>query len=296
MPKVISFANMKGGVGKTTLCVNLAFEVFRGGKRVLVIDNDPQFNASTSLVSPKTYIEKFIKSDINLTVYDIYEPPPRVRGRKSKKIDPNNYFYTTWYMNNKPQIVLDIISSRIELYDTLSNPSHKEYLLDKFLKKYANKYEYVFIDCPPTPSILTLSGFAASDYVLIPVTPDYFSTMGLPQFIGTLRDFKNRLHDSHDVKPLGVVFTNVPRVISSDVERSMKRVKDTLADFADDIPVFDSKMSHFKVYQKSLWQSVPVQKVAGRGIRGKSQAAFDLLKIEREMKTMINHLDDSSET
>ena len=85
MPKVISFANMKGGVGKTTLCVNLAFEVFMGGKKVLVIDNDPQFNASTSLVSPQTYIEEFIKSDINSTVYDIYEPLPTYADENRKK-------------------------------------------------------------------------------------------------------------------------------------------------------------------------------------------------------------------
>lgn len=293
MPKVISFANMKGGVGKTTLCVNLAFQVFTGGEKILVIDNDPQFNASTSLLRPEKYIDKFIKSDRYATVYDIYEAPPRIRGRKSQKIDPKSFFLTTWYLTSNPDISLDIISSRIELYDTLSNPSHKEYLLDKFIEKYANEYEYIFIDCPPTPSVLTLSGFAASDYVLIPVTPDFYSTMGLPQFIGTLKDFKSRMHDTHDVKPLGVVFTNVPRVISPDVKRSMKRVRETLADLASDIEVFESRMSHLKVYQKSLWQSVPVQKVAGRGIRGKSLAAIDLFKIEAEMKDMIQYMEGS---
>lgn len=286
---------MKGGVGKTTLCVNLAFQFFRSGKRVLVIDNDPQFNATNCLVSPQKYIEEFLKSGKKHTVYDIYESHPRIRGQKTTKIDPKSFFFTTWYLTKKPQISLDIIASRIELYDTLSNPSHKEYLLDKFLQKYADNYEYVFIDCPPTPSVLTLSGFAASDYVLIPVTPDYFSTMGLPQFIGTLRDFKNRLHDRHNVKPLGVIFTNVPRVINPDVQRSMVRVMQTLEDFSDDIPVFNSKMTHFKVYEKSLWQSVPVQKVSGRGIRGKTQASFDLWKIEDEMEQLINNMENSSE-
>jgi len=291
MPKVICFANMKGGVGKTTLCVNLAFELFGYRTKVLVVDNDPQFNATSSLVSPKDYIDIFIKSNKKLTVYDIYEGPPRVRGRKQEKLDPRKFFSTTWYMGANRDIVLDLIASRIELYDTLSNPSHKEYLLDKFLKKHATKYDYIFIDCPPTPSVLTLSGFAASDYVLIPVTPDYFSTMGLPQFIGTLRDFKSRLHDAHGVKPLGVVFTNVPRVLSTDVKSSIKRVRQTLRDYADDIPVFVSKMSHFKVYQKSLWQSVPVQKVTGRGTRGKSQAAFELWDIQDDMKNRIKEIE-----
>ena len=84
MPKVICFANMKGGVGKTTLCVNLAFELFRGNDKILVVDNDPQFNATSSLVSPKNYINNFIKSGKNLTVYDIY---PRFRIRNEKLSD-----------------------------------------------------------------------------------------------------------------------------------------------------------------------------------------------------------------
>ncbi len=286
-PVVISFANMKGGVGKTTLCVNLAFEVFKGYKKVLVVDNDPQFSATSALMNPKTYIDKIIKTDKYLTIYYIYEKAPRIRGQKQVKLDPKKFFYTTWHITGQPDVVLDLIPSQIELYDTLSNPSHKEYLLDIFLKKHATKYDYIFIDCPPTPSVLTLSGFAASDYVIIPVTPDFFATMGLPQFLGTLRDFKNRLPDPHDVTPLGVIFSNVERTISPDTTKSMKRVKESLADLSEDTPVFDSKMSHFKVYEKTLWQSVPVQKVTGRGTRGKSQATFELLHIENELNDKI---------
>lgn len=287
MPTVICFANMKGGVGKTTLCVNLAFEVFVGGNRVLVVDNDPQFNTTSSLVSPKSYINRCIKDRDILTIYEIYEKPPRVRGAPAEKPDPKDFFWGLWQMTRDPNIVLDLIPSAIEVYDTLRNPSQKEYLLDKFLKRHASTYDFIFIDCPPTPSVLTLSAFAASDYVIIPVTPDYYSTIGLPQFLGTLKHFKDNLIDPHDVKPLGVVSTNVPRQSSPDIRKSMTRVTKALEDVPIEVPVFNSKMSHFKVYQKALWQSVPVRHVAGRGTRGKGLAITELLKIELELQTMI---------
>lgn len=287
MPSTICFANMKGGVGKTTLCVNLAFELFLSGKRVLVVDNDPQFNATSSLVSPKDYIDICIKKRDNLTVYEIYEKPPRVRGVPSEKPDPKKFFWGLWYMTHDLNIVLHLIPSAIELYETLANPSQKEYLLDKFLKKHADKYDYILIDCPPTPSVLTTSAFAASDYVVIPVTPDYYSTIGLPQFFGTLKDFKDKIIDPHDVKAIGVVFTNVPRQISPDTQKSMDRVRKTLKNSPLDVPIFSSKMSHFKVYQKALWQSVPVRKISGRGTRGKGLAVAEVSNIEQELDSMI---------
>lgn len=287
MSTVICFANMKGGVGKTTLCVNLAFQLFRRQKKVLVVDNDPQFNATSALVSPRIYIEKCIKSNDYLTIYNIYEKPPRIRGQRQNKPDPTNFFFNRWYYIPDPEIVLDLLPSRIELYETLRNPSQKEYLLDKFLKKYGGKYDYILIDCPPTPSVLTLSAFAASDYVVIPVTPDYYSTMGLPQFLGLLKDFKADLHDPHDVTALGIVFTNVERQISGTTARSMDRVRKTLADFSENIPVLDSKMSHFKVYEKTLWQSCPVQRISGRGTRGKSLAVAELKNIAEELQQKI---------
>lgn len=288
MPVVICFVNMKGGVGKTTLCVNLAFEIFSRRKKVLIVDNDPQFSATSALLRPQFYIDRYITKRDYLTIYDIYENPPRIRGTKQEKNDPQQFFMTPWYMKSEPEIVLDLIASRIELYETLRNPSHKEYCLAKFLEKYAKKYDYIFIDCPPTPSVLTYSAFAASDYAIIPVTPNYFSTMGLPQFLGTLTDFKERLHDPKEISPLGVVFTNVERQITSETSRAMDRVRHALKeDYPDEIPVFEAKMSHFKVYEKTLWQSVPVQKISGPGTRGKSHAVFELRCIADEMDRNI---------
>lgn len=286
----ICFANMKGGVGKTTLCVSLAFELFRSGSRVLVVDNDPQFNATASLLKPSYYIEDSIASRNHLTIYDIYEKTPRIRGIKTEKFDPKKFFYRTWHLTSAPDITLDLIASRIELYETLKNPSQKEYMLDKFLAKYAANYDYIFIDCPPTPSVLTLSAFAASNYIMIPVTPDYYATIGLPQFLGTVKDFKDNLHDPHGVTPLGIVFTIVPRQISAEIQNSIDRVRKALDDFPMRIPVFNAKMSYFKVYQKALWRSVPVQKISGRGTGSRSLAIAEIRHLVTEMKNEIARL------
>ena len=283
MGTVICFANMKGGVGKTTLCVNLGFELFTNRKNVLIVDNDPQFNATSALVSPQRYIDEIIKGNDYQTIYNIYEKPPRLRGTKTTKVDPKKFFMNRWYIGDD-EFVLDLIPSRIDLFETLRNPTQKEYLLDNFLKQHAVKYDYIFIDCPPTPSVLTTSAFAASDFVIIPVTPDYYSTIGLPQFLGTLKDFKTDLPDRHNIRPLGVVFTNVPRNSSADTVKSIERVTEALKESEEKIHVFSSRMSHFKVYQKTLWQSLPVQHVTGRGIRGKSQAVAELVNIGNELE------------
>ena len=296
MPVVTCFANMKGGVGKTTLCVNLAFEAFLSGSRVLVVDNDPQFNATSAFLSPADYIESIIKDSDSRTVYDVYEKPPQIHGRQVTPRNLQNCISNRWYFINNPKHRLDIVPSRIELYETLRNPSQKEYLLDKFLRTYASDYDHIFIDCPPTPSVLTLAAFAASDFVLIPVAPDFFATLGLPQFLSTLDGFKSDLHDEHDVSALGVIFTNVPRQPNADVYKSMARVRVTIDNLSIDLPVFDSKRTNLSVYEKSLWQSRPVHKISGTGLRGKGAAMVECKKIWTEVqRRLLEREEDDAE-
>jgi chromosome partitioning protein len=279
---------MKGGVGKTTLCVNLAFELFRKGRRILLVDNDPQFNATSALLKPQRYIDDCLKNTSQGTIYNVYEKPPRIMGAKKAKSVKRQFAMPIWRLGTKPNIVLELIPSRIELYETLKNPSEKEYLLERFLVDHGSNYDYVFIDCPPTPSVLTRAAFAASDFVVIPVTPDYFATLGLPQFLGTLEEFKDNVAlDSHKITPLGVVFTKVPRVETPDTRNAIQRVAEALKDLSYPVPIFNAKMTQCKVYEKSLWQSVPVQRVAGRGTRGKSIAGADLSAIALELLAKI---------
>lgn len=294
MPTVISFANMKGGVGKTTMCVNLAFEFFIRGAKVLVIDNDPQFSATSALVSPTYYISEFIKKKdgSRLTTYNIYERPPKVAQGKKSKGNKATYFHNAWYLKRDSSIRMDLVASRIELYETLDSPSKKAFKLNKFVKSHCKDYEYVFIDCPPTPSVLTAAAFAASKYVLVPVKPDHFSTLGLPQFLRTLEEFKEDYVDEHQVQVLGVIFTDVPRHLPQEAKESMRRVQSTIKELGADFYVFRSRLSRLEVFRKSLWQARPVREMQGTGLRGKKIASAELESLHDEVRERISTLEE----
>jgi len=98
---------MKGGVGKTTLCVNLAMEMFLQKKRVLLIDNDPQFNATSGLLKPLFYINDVLKKKDIHTIYHIYEREPRILGKKAPQLNPKSFFRQTWHFTGSP-ISLDL--------------------------------------------------------------------------------------------------------------------------------------------------------------------------------------------
>jgi chromosome partitioning protein len=204
MAITVALVNMKGGVGKSTLTTNLGWYcAHRKNKRVLLVDLDPQFNLSQYALGPSKY-EQHI-TDGKQTILDIFEQftPSAVSGAPKGKIAPSNVIVNI----TKPYSggVLDLIPSRLELAWTLKNPHAKEHLLSDLLDEIRDEYELILIDCPPTESMLTIAAYLASDSVLVPVRPEFLSTIGLPLLIRSLEEFRG-LYKNKTIDLVGIVF------------------------------------------------------------------------------------------
>lgn len=204
---VLSCINMKGGVAKTTLCINVAdFLARRDGKRVLVIDIDPQFNATQCLVAPETY-EQLLKTGQH-NIVDVFDSSTKtivstVAGVKA--VEPIKLG------DIKPIKIRDnlhLLPGNLDLYKLEMAPGKgREHRLKKYLESDAVKdsYDYVLIDTPPTPSVWMSSALLASRYYLIPVKPDPISFTG----IDLLKKVVDELKDNYGAKLscVGVVLT-----------------------------------------------------------------------------------------
>ena len=157
MGKIISVANQKGGVGKTTTTVNLSTILAKKGKKVLLIDTDPQGNATSGLG---------VSKDVELSVYDIligdteFDETLQETAIKNLKVCPSN---------------ISLAGAEVQLVSMMS----REQRLKTKLDKIKDQYDYILIDCPPSLGLITLNAFTASDSVLIPVQCEYFALEGL---------------------------------------------------------------------------------------------------------------------
>lgn len=184
MGKIIAVTNQKGGVGKTTSCVNLAAYVADTGKRVLLVDIDPQGNACSSL---GVEIEKGKNS-----IYEV------LLG----EIDIKEAIY--------PSVVklLDVLPSTVDLSGAevdLVYVENREKVLKDALAQVKNNYDYIFIDCPPSLGLLTVNALTATDSIIIPIQCEYFALVGLGQLMNTVRLIK--LHLNPNIEIEGVLLT-----------------------------------------------------------------------------------------
>ncbi|WP_281228070.1 ParA family protein [Flavobacterium aquiphilum] len=210
---VISFINMKGGVGKTTTVVELAtILVKEHNKSVLIIDMDPQTNATFSLMG----IEEWEKIKDNATIADVLGMNNGFSSR-DKEYDINKAIVKNVCKING----LDLIPSHIELTFLdldLSGQPGREIILENRLKKCLTDYDFILIDCPPNLTLAPQNALVVSDFIVVPVVPEFFPSIGLPLLVNRIEQLKKRLPNCV-VEILGVVFTKVKRTTNNHTER-----------------------------------------------------------------------------
>lgn len=184
MGRIIAVANQKGGVGKTTTSINLAAALAEKGKNVLLIDTDPQGNATSGFGVDK--------NDLDYTIYELILEECGIRDCILENVIPR----------------VSIIPSNVNLAAAeidLIGVDRKEFILKNEVDYVSDKYDYIIIDCPPSLNMLTINSMTTANSILVPIQCEYYALEGLSQLIHTVNLVKERLNPSLSME--GVVFT-----------------------------------------------------------------------------------------
>ncbi len=184
MAKIIAIANQKGGVGKTTTAVNLSACMAEKGKKVLLIDVDPQGNSTSGLGIDKNKVE--------FSAYDIL-----ING-----IDAQKAVIKT--MINTLDVIaanIDLVGAEVELVSRIA----REQILKQAINVLRDQYDFIFMDCPPSLGLITVNALTAADKILVPIQCEYYALEGLSQLINTIKLVKTNLNPALEVE--GVVLT-----------------------------------------------------------------------------------------
>lgn len=199
--KVISVANQKGGVGKTTTTVNLASILAKRGKKVLLIDADPQGNATSGLGVDK---------EVEFSTYDVLVNDTEIQDTiqdtiiKNLKVCPSD---------------INLAGAEVELVSMMS----REQRLNEKLNEIKEEFDYILIDCPPSLGLITLNAFTASNSVLIPVQCEYFALEGLGQLLNTINLVKKHLNKNIQIEGALLTMYDIRTNLSNQVVKEVKK-------------------------------------------------------------------------
>lgn len=202
MAKIIAFANQKGGVGKTTTCINLSAYLALSGKKVLMIDMDPQGNATTGVGIEKNNETK--------TIYNVIDGEVLAAEVVQKTVIKN--------LDCIPATV-DLAGAEIDLVQMNSRESIVKHILDEI----KDSYDFITIDCPPSLGLLTVNALTAADSIIIPIQCQFFALEGLSQLMNTIKLVRKHLNPKLDIE--GVVLTmkdnrsNLVQEVSREIQK-----------------------------------------------------------------------------
>ena len=199
--KIISVANQKGGVGKTTTTINLSTMLAKKGKKVLLIDADPQGNATSGVGAEK---------EVEYSTYDILVSDVEMVQALEKTIIKNLLVCPS---------NINLAGAEVELVSMMS----REQRLKEKLEEIKDKFDYILIDCPPSLGLITLNAFTASDSVLIPVQCEYYAFEGLGQLLNTVNLVKKHLNKNLEVEGALLTMYDARTNLSNQVVKEVKK-------------------------------------------------------------------------
>ncbi len=199
--KIVSIANQKGGVGKTTTAINLSTVLAKRGKKVLLIDADAQGNGTSGLGISKE--QKFSFYDVLIEDIEIENT---LQSTKIKHLDlcPSN---------------INLAGAEVQLVSM----EQREYRLKNKLDKIKDKYDFIIIDCPPSLGLITLNAFTASDSVLIPIQCEYYALEGLGQLLNTIELVKRHMNENLEIEGALLTMYDARTNLSNQVVREVKK-------------------------------------------------------------------------